>query len=366
MQPNISASSSQSRRRRVRLGSFLTGLAALLALLFLAGCGGSTAGGTGGSAGSPSADGTSGTSAAGTSAAGTGTTTSADATSATTTTDPDSATTSGSAGTIAVVASTNVWGDVAATIGGDLVHVDSFISDPEQDPHSFEASPRAQLTLSKAALVIENGGGYDDFMDTMMSATGSKAPVINAVTVSGKSAAAGEELNEHVWYGFPTVGKVAAEIAAKLSAIDPAAAATFSKNLAAFQQQLDGLSADVAAIKAKHTGAPVAITEPVPLYLLQAAGLENQTPPEFSEAIEEGSDVSARTMADTLALFTGKKVKLLAYNEQTTGPETQQVLKAAQDNAIPTVPVTETMPPGASYVSWMHSNVDAIGKALGG
>jgi zinc/manganese transport system substrate-binding protein len=274
-------------------------------------------------------------------------------------------TSSSSSSAIAVVASTNVWGDIAATIGGDRVQVDSFISDPAQDPHSFEASPRAQLTLSKAALVIENGGGYDDFMDTMLAATGSHPPVINAVQLSGKSAPAGGDLNEHVWYDFPTVGTVAAEIAKDLSAIQPSSAPAFNANLAAFRRQLDKLTASANAIKAGHAGTPVAITEPVPLYLLQAAGLVNKTPAEFSEAIEEGSDVPVRVLAATLDLFTGKQVKLLAYNSQTTGTQSDQVVTAAQQNGIPTIPVTETMPPGEHYASWMQANVAAEAKALG-
>jgi zinc/manganese transport system substrate-binding protein len=279
--------------------------------------------------------------------------------------DTSPASSSAQGSRIAVVASTNVWGDIAASIGGDRVAVDAFISDPAQDPHSFEASPRAQLTLSKAALVIENGGGYDDFMDTMLAATGSEAPVINAVKVSGKTAPADGELNEHVWYDFPTVSAVASRIAAELSSIDPSAAATFGANLAAFQQQLGSLTDAVDAVKAAHAGAPVAITEPVPLYLLQAAGLVNKTPAEFSQAIEEGSDVPVRVLAKTLDLFTGKQVKLLVYNAQTTGTESDQVIGAAQQNGIPAVPVTETMPPGEHYVSWMQANVGAVATALG-
>jgi zinc/manganese transport system substrate-binding protein len=319
----------------------------LLALAVLAACG-SSAAGSGSSTGAGQGGGTSGSPATATG--------SADATDGT----------SGPGRKISVVASTNVWGDVAAAVGGDLVAIQSFISNPNQDPHSFEASPRAQLALSQAALIIENGGGYDDFVDTMYSASGSKAPLINAVKTSGKAAPPGGSLNEHVWYDFPTVGAVAAEVAARLSTIDPSAAATFGKNLEAFQRQLDGLSAAVAAIKAAHAGEPVAITEPVPLYLLQAAGLVNQTPPEFSEAIEEGSDVPVRALSDTLALFTGHRVKLLAYNAQTTGSQSDQVIKAAQDAGIPTIPVTETVPAGKDYVTWMQTNIAAVSKALGG
>lgn len=105
-----------------------------------------------------------------------------------------------------VVASTNVWGDITAKVGGDKVDVTSIIDDPDKDPHEYEASAQNQLALSKAKVVIENGGGYDDFVDTMLaSAKNDSAKVLNAVTISGKKAAAGDELNEHVWYDFPTI-----------------------------------------------------------------------------------------------------------------------------------------------------------------
>jgi zinc/manganese transport system substrate-binding protein len=274
--------------------------------------------------------------------------------------------TAADASAIRVVASTNVWGDIVATIGGDAVVVDSLISDPAQDPHSFEAGPRALLAMSKAALIVENGGGYDDFMETMHSASHTSAPVINAVTVSGKTASPSGELNEHVWYDFPTAGAVAAAIASELSIIDPAAAPAIHHNLTAFQGELATLESTVAQIRSAHAGEAVAITEPVPLYLVQAAGLENRTPPAFSQAIEDGTDVPARVMAQTLALFSGHQVRALVYNSQTTGAQTDQVIAAAKAHAIGTVAVTEVLPPGEHYISWMRSNVAALADALGG
>ena len=268
--------------------------------------------------------------------------------------------------TIAVVASTNVWGDIAATIGGDAVSVTSIISDPSQDPHDYEASPKNQLALSKAAVVIENGGGYDDFVDTMLAAAhNSSATVLNAVTLSGKTAPAGGDLNEHVWYDFPTVEKVVDGIEAAYAAIDPGDAATFRTNASGLTSQIDALAQQEAQLKGRYAGVGVAITEPVPLYMLEAIGLTNRTPDEFSHAIEEGTDVSATVLQETLALYTDHAVELLAYNEQTAGPETQAVLDAAQANGVPVVPVTETLPAGKTYVSWMQGNLDAIGAALG-
>ena len=293
----------------------------------------------------------------------------------------------------AVVTSTNVWGDVVAQVGGDSVAVTPIIVDPAADPHSFEPTAQAQLAVSKADLIVKNGGGYDDWMSTMIAGSTTSAPVIDAVQVSGKdtgpsgvsasgstsgsapplpsatqgSAAGGEggsELNEHVWYDLPTVDLVAHRIADELGSLRPDHAPYFQSNLAAFTDKIQGLTAKVDAIKATHGGTAIAVTEPVPLYLTAAAGLVNKTPAEFSKAIEEGTDVPATVLNDTLALFTGHQVTALIYNEQTSSPETEQLQAAAKDNNIAVVPVTETLPAGNDYLSWMDANITAIAAAV--
>jgi zinc/manganese transport system substrate-binding protein len=278
---------------------------------------------------------------------------------------PTSASAASGAGPVNVVASTNVYGDIVKTIGGPAVEVTSIIDNPDKDPHEYEADARTQLALSKAQLVIENGGGYDDFVDTMLRSVPTKPTVINVADVSGRNQhPADGEFNEHLWYDFPTVKKLAAQLVTDLSATAPRQAATFNSNAKAFTAQLDRLEQDEAAIKVKHAGEGVAITEPVPLYLLEAAGLVNKTPGKFSEAIEEDTDVSPAVLKETEDLFDTKQVKLLAYNQQTTGPQTEAVLTAARRNNIPVVPVTETLPTDQTYLSWMRANLQAISTAL--
>lgn len=263
---------------------------------------------------------------------------------------------------VPVVASTNVWGDIVSQIGGVHVGVTSIIADPAADPHSYEADAQNQLAISKARLIVENGGGYDDFVDNMIKSAGNGAAVINAVTVSGKPA--GNNLNEHVWYDFPTVMKVAEQIEQDLSRTDSAHAADYLTATASFVKRLTALEAKEAAIKARSAGIGVAITEPVPVYMLESSGLVNKTPEKFSAAIESETDVPADVLAQTLKLFTDRKIKALVYNEQTTGPQTAAVLKAAKDNAIVVVPVTETLPKGQDYLSWMSGNLDALARAV--
>jgi zinc/manganese transport system substrate-binding protein len=267
-------------------------------------------------------------------------------------------------GLVHIVASTNVYGDIAEQLGGDLVDVTSIIDDPSQDPHSFEGTARIQLALSKADIVIENGGGYDDWADQLLAGAGNDdAEVVNAVDLSDYDTAAG--FNEHVWYDVPTMKKLVTELVARLSAAAPESATVFAANGDSFTRGLDELAAREVAISADADGVGVAITEPVPMYMLSAIGLVNVTPADFSEAIEEGTDVPPAALADTLALVGDGSAALLVYNEQTTGPATEQVLAAANKAGTPVVPVTETKPANLDYLAWMNANLDALAAALG-
>ncbi len=272
---------------------------------------------------------------------------------------------SAKAGTIDVVASTDVWGSVASAIGGDHVTVTSIIDDPDKDPHEYQADARNQLAISKAKVVVDNGGGYDDFVTTMVKAAKTKPSVLTAADISGYDQNPSDgEFNEHLWYDFPTVQKVASQLTAAFTRADPDGKADFQANEKSFDAELAKLQATEAQLKGKYAGAKVTITEPVPLYMLDAIGLDNVTPEKFSEAIENDTDVAPIVLKQTLDLYDAKQAKLLAYNEQTTGPQTQAVLDEAKKNGIPVVPVTETLPKDTNYIGWMTSNLDAIGAAL--
>lgn len=293
-------------------------------------------------------------------------------------------------GRLSIVASTDVYGDIAAQIAGDGADVTSIITSAGQDPHSYEASAQDQLAIADADLVIHNGGGYDSFIDTMLEASGSDAEVLDAVEISGlapedehadeehaeeegdEHAEEGDDghghiegFNEHVWYSFEAMDALAEEIAEHLGELDAANAEAYQQNYADFAASLGALEERAHALHEGFEGTAVAVTEPVPVYLLAELGLDNVTPEEFSEAIEEGSDVPPLVLDETLHLFEAGEVALLAYNEQTAGPETEQVREAAETAGIPVVSFTETLPDGADYLSWMTDNLEAVATALG-
>jgi zinc/manganese transport system substrate-binding protein len=268
-------------------------------------------------------------------------------------------------GRIRVVASTDVWGDVVRQVGGGAVQVDSLIDDPSRDPHDFQADARDQLAVSRARLVVVNGGGYDDFLTQLLENAPSSTVTVDAARTSGldRSPVAGQ-FNEHLWYDVPVVARVADRIAAELGRVDPAQAATFRSRSKAFRARLAGLERTEAEIRRTAAGEGVAITEPVPLYMTSALGLVNRTPSAFSEAVEEGDDVAPAVLREQLALLSGHRVAVLAYNAQTAGPTTDQVLAAAKAAHVPAVGVRETLPEGMDYVEWMQHDLAALRAAV--
>lgn len=268
-------------------------------------------------------------------------------------------------GVVKVVAGANFWGNIAAQIGGPHVQVTSILSSPGTDPHLYESDVASALAVAQARLVIANGAGYDDFVSQLLGSTVNAGRV--TLSVQAVLGAYGPDVNPHLWYDIPQVPRVAAAIEAALARLDPPEATVFAANLAAFDASLRPVEAVIASIRRRYPGAPVAYTERVPGYLLQAAGLTVVTPPGFAAAIENGNDPSPGDTAQMFRLITGHKEKVLLYNAQATSPVTQQVRALARQSGVPVVPVTETLPPAyRTYQAWQLAQATALLDALGG
>jgi zinc/manganese transport system substrate-binding protein len=267
------------------------------------------------------------------------------------------------AGKISVVASTNVWGSVAAAVGGDLVAVKSLINDPSADPHAYPDKPSDATALHSAKLAISNGGGYDDFFNRLADAAGGQAKRVVAFDIAGKGPSG--STNEHVWYDLPSVKKVADRIAEELGAVSPDAKDTFAANAKAFDAKLDALAERVVKIGKGRPGGKVVSTEPVAYYLEQAAGLSDVTPEDYAEAIEEETDPPAAAVASITQLVAGKQVSVVVNNAQTETSVTAELKRTAARAGVPVVDVTETLPQGVtSYVDWMTRQVDSLAGAV--
>lgn len=297
-----------------------------------------------------------------------------------------------------VVTSTTVYADLVQQIGGDTIEVSPVIDSPAQDPHSYEATSRDKLSLSKAQLVVANGGGYDAFMDVL--AQDLELPdsaVINAVDTSpvahedeggheghehaeaepeghdhedghtgeaeGADAHAGHDhavYNEHIWYDLESMHLLTDEIATRLGTLRPADAESYKKNAAALNDELRGLESRVAALRGPLESAAFAMTEPVPFHLLEDAGMTDATPEGLSESIEGGGEISPQALNEMEKLFSNDAIDVLAYNTQTESPQTERVRALAESAQVPVIDFTETLPANTTYVSWMDTNIRAL------
>ena len=342
-----------------------------------------------------------------------------------------------------VVTSTNVYASLVEAVAGDAVDVVPIIDDAAQDPHEYEATARDQLELSRADVVVMNGGGYDSFMTTMLDAIDEDPDVIDAVAASdlpgAEEAAAnghdhdhahdhgeshdheesgedaddhegheheesgedadghegheheesgedadghedheheesGEDahdheghdhgsFNEHVWYSVPTMIALVDEIESHLAEAVPDSAETLSANADAAREELTELNDRIAGLADSHGGENAAVTEPVALWLFEDLGLTNVVPDQFVSAVEMGSDVSPIVLQRATEAL-DDDVSVFAYNTQTSGPQADALRSEADSSGIPIVEVTETMPEGTDYVTWMTETVDAVEQAI--
>jgi len=266
-------------------------------------------------------------------------------------------------GAVVAVGAENEYADVIQQVGGKYVQVNAILSNPNTDPHTFEASASVARLLDSAQLVVQNGVGYDTFMNTIESAVPSSSRKV--LVVQKLLGLPDSTPNPHLWYKPGTMAAVANAVAADLAALRPAHAAFFRANAAAFTKSLKPWTTAIAAFKAKYPGTPVAVTEPVADYLLQAAGADIKTPWAFQADIMNGTDPSAQDVAVERSLFTEHKVKVFLYNQQVTDSLTESFIALAKASDIPVVGVYETMPvPGYRYQSWMLAEVQDLAKAV--
>src|SRR5579862_19052 len=266
-------------------------------------------------------------------------------------------------GLIVAVGAENEYANVIAQVGGKYVQASAIMSNPNTDPHTFEASASVAREVSAAQLVVQNGVGYDTFMNTIENASPNSSRKV--IVVQNLLGLAAGTPNPHLWYMPSTMPTVANAIATDLAEIAPAHASYFKANAAAFIASLTAWDQAIAAFKTRYPNTPVATTEPVADYMLQAAGADNLTPFKFQADIMNGVDPAPQDVSLETGLFTQHRVKVLVYNQQVTDTLTQTFISAAQSARIPVIGVYETMPtPGYNYQSWMLAEVTALHNAV--
>lgn len=261
---------------------------------------------------------------------------------------------------VKVVAAENFYGDVASQIGGANVAVTSILTNPDEDPHLFEASTETARALADAKVTISNGVDYDPWMGKLLKANASpgRKEILVGQLVGRKT---GD--NPHLWYDPASMRAAAKAIAMDLDAVDPGHKADYDKGEAAFVASLKPLDAKIAEMKKKFAGQPVTMSEPVFGYQANLIGLKVHNE-KFALAIMNNAEPTASEVAGFENDLKNHLVKAMLFNAQASEPAVQRLVDLAKGNSIPVVGVSETEPPGMTYQAWMLSQLDALDKAL--
>jgi zinc/manganese transport system substrate-binding protein len=293
-------------------------------------------------------------------------------------TSAPSITRDGETGVIKVATSTNVWASVIELIGGEWVEVSAIITEPLQDPHSYEASARDQLAINDAELVVANGGGYDEFMEVLLAATEGDKVFLELVEgghshTEDEAAHAEEEAhtdehdhgNEHIWYDLELVAEAAEHIAEAITELRPEAFESVTANYDFFISELANLELRVEALRERSLGTAVIALEGVGNLMLEHAGFENITPEALANAIEEEREVPAAALDQAQSLLAGKVAGLLVVNAQMLDQVSERLIQTAEANQVPVVTLSELIPdPELDYLDWMAMVLDQLQEAV--
>jgi zinc/manganese transport system substrate-binding protein len=264
-------------------------------------------------------------------------------------------------GRLLAVGAENEYANVIAQVGGRYVTTRAIESNPNTDPHDFEASPSVAATVAAARLVVQNGLGYDTFMNRIEAANPAPRRVIDVQRLLGLP---DSTPNPHLWYSPSTMPALAGAVARALGALEPAHAAYFAAAARRFDASLTPWRRLLARLSEIRPHPAAAVTEPVGDYLLQAAGVRIRTPFQFQADVMNGIDPAPQQVSLEHDLLAGHRVQVFLYNQQVTDSLTESFLASARASEIPVVGVYETMPPGFDYQRWMLAETRALQRAL--
>ena len=263
---------------------------------------------------------------------------------------------------VRVVAGENVWGSIAAQIGGAHAAVTSIIASPQTDPHAYEPTAADARRLADAQVAVMNGVGYDPWMNRLLAAAGGSRTVLDVGELVGVAPGG----NPHLWYSPGYVAQFTRAIANAMARVDPADRAYFLRRQAHFDNvALASYHEVIARIRARYAGRPVGGSESVVVYLCGALGLHLVTPPTFLRAVTQGTDVSAADKVTIDAQIRNRAIDVYLENVQNSTPDVQAQVAAARAAHISVVAMSETLrPAGATFQAWQTAQLRALASAL--
>jgi ABC-type Zn uptake system ZnuABC Zn-binding protein ZnuA len=277
-----------------------------------------------------------------------------------------------------VVASTSVIGDLVQHVGGDAIQLTTLIG-PGVDAHTFDPAPGDLVILEGAAVVFENGLGLEPWLDQFLDSTqpaGQRVVVtegIEPLPAGAEEGGSGDQqehgaFDPHVWHDVANAIIMVDNIRKALDTVDPAHAATYDANAAAYTAELKDLDTwvreQVATLPPERR--KLVTNHDTFAYFARAYGFEILGTALGSISTEVG-DPSAQKIVALVDEIDNAGVCAI-FAENVANPDLMDAIATEAGVALGPPLYTDALgpadSPGGTYVGMMQSNVTSIVTAL--
>lgn len=247
-----------------------------------------------------------------------------------------------------MIATTNVWADVASAVTGE--DVDAIITGDAVDPHHYEPSAKDLSRIKEADTVVANGGAYDAALYTAAE----QDRIIYAIPLLDEHEAHDHEHAhmpesldelEHAWFAPEKVLQVAEDIADRTGG-----------DASDVKQRIGDIQSKLNAVPHVHIG----MTETIAAGLVWGTELHDITPEEYIKASLNHQEPSAAAVAAFLEQIERGELDMLFVNPQSTNSATQRLADAAKAHSVPVVEIRETPPAGQNFLDYFEEIVGQI------
>ncbi len=262
-----------------------------------------------------------------------------------------------------VVATFSILADLARNVGGDRVEVASLVG-PNGDAHVYAPSPADARTLGSADLIIVNGLGFEGWMERLIKASGSKAPVVVA-SRGVQPLRDGSHVDPHAWQSVANAKLYVANIRDALAAADPAGKPDYEVHARDYLARLDALDAEVRAAVAKipPERRRIITTHDAFGYFAAAYGLQFIAP----EGVATDAEASAKDVAAIISQIKAQKVPAV-FLENITDPRLLKRIAEETGARIGGTVFSDALSaangPAPTYIDLMQNNIRQFSAAL--
>jgi zinc/manganese transport system substrate-binding protein len=252
-----------------------------------------------------------------------------------------------------VVTSFSILADMAHQIGGERIQVTNIVG-PDTDAHSYKPTAADAKALARADVIIENGLGFEPWMDHLLASAGTKKPLIIAstgITPRMMQESGASVPDPHAWQSLPDAELYVNNMVNAFSAADPTHANSYVSGGKAYIKQLHGLKID-ARLKLGT----------LPIGTMPAGSRRFVTAHDSFGYLSPSYDIEFVSSQDM------KDVKAKAVFLDNTQDPTQ-LKKFAEDNGVPLggtlySDALSAKGPASTFVGMYQANIDAMADAL--